>query len=525
MAEILEQQVSHHPLHSEATFVFSKALSVQWWLQHLADAYAENPLHMVTELLLIVFILYLLFKREKPNQSKDKLTKQEEDTLIAEWQPEPLVPNSASTYCPLTSSHVVLASAVGAIVRDEENKEYIHLSSHNYLGFANNSSIKERCKKTIQTNAVGSCGPRGFYGTIDIHLTLEKRLREHFGNSSIIYADWIACPVSVITAFVKRGDLLVIDEGCHYLISQGALLSRCNVIWYQHNNISQLEATLQTLQMKAEKTKQKLVRKFIITEGIFHNHGDISNLPEIIRLKEEYKYRLILDDSHAVGVLHEKGSVGYWGIDVKKIDMLMCSMDTAFGTTGGFCIGADEITYHQTLSAGGYVFSASAPPFESQAAIEALNLINTNGKEYITKLQDNASYMRQLLKNSDDLWTVCGDNVSPLIHLRLNTIDEESARKCLRRTCTEARNKGVLIYEAYYMPSEYETRNKKPLPLPSIRICVTIEHTKDHLLKANNIIQECLKNNLKELNDQLVFENPNKKIVVQEEDDEWVQKI
>jgi len=522
MTEILTKNASSSfQLHPEATFVLSKALSVQWWLQHLADAYAENPLHMVTEFLLIVFILYLIFKREKPNQSlKDKLSKQEEDTLIAEWQPEPLSSNNL----PLSSSstHVILANGVGPIVKDEQNKEYIHLSSHNYLGFANDKSIKEICKKIIQTNAVGSCGPRGFYGTVDIHLNLEKKLRDHFGNSSIIYADWIACPVSVITAFVKRGDLLVIDEGCHYLIAQGALLSRCNVIWYQHNNMSQLEATLQTLQMKNEKNKQKLIRKFIVTEGIFHNHGEISNLPEIIRLKEEYKYRLILDDSHALGVLHEKGSAGYWGIDVKKIDMLMCSMDTALGTTGGFCIGAEEITYHQTLSAGGYVFSASAPPFEAQAAIEALSLINNNGKEYIKKLQDNAAYMRQSLKNSDDLWSVCGDNISPLIHLRLNMTDEKVAKKCLESTCIEARDKGVLIYEAHYLLSEYEARNKKPLPLPSIRICVTIEHTKDHLLKASNIIQECLKNNLKKSSGHFVSGNQNTKIVVQEDDEEWI---
>jgi len=229
---------------------------VQWWLQHLADAYAENPLHMVTELLLIVFIFYLTFKREKPNQlAKDKLSKQEEDALIVEWQPDPLVTdiNHNDNKSLSSSTHVVLATGANAIVKDEQNNEYINLSSHNYLGFANNKSIKEACKKVVKTNAVGSCGPRGFYGTVDIHLSLEKKLREYFGNSSIIYADWIACPVSVITAFVKRGDVLVIDDGCHYLISQGALLSRTNVIWYQHNNIEQLEATLQSLDLKDKK--------------------------------------------------------------------------------------------------------------------------------------------------------------------------------------------------------------------------------------------------------------------------------
>ena len=74
---------------------------------------------------------------------------------------------------------------------------------------ATNKEVLEASERTIKEYAVGSCGPRGFYGTMDIHLNLERALSDYFGNPAIIYADYVGCPASVITAFSKRGDLLL----------------------------------------------------------------------------------------------------------------------------------------------------------------------------------------------------------------------------------------------------------------------------------------------------------------------------
>lgn len=69
-------------------------------------------------------------------------------------------------------------------------------------------------------------------------------------------------------------------------------------------------------------------------QGLFHNFGDICHLKEIIRLKEDYKYRLILDDSHAFGTIHKYGTPGYFDISFNKIDMYLSSMDCSLGSTG-----------------------------------------------------------------------------------------------------------------------------------------------------------------------------------------------
>eukprot|EP01084_Bolivina_argentea_P150896 263455_1 len=479
--------------------------SIDWWLHHLASAYRDNPYHMVTELGLIILVLWLIFKHDQRKEPSDfdNLSVREQEELIREWQPEPLVSDELYEQASKILSEdkfIHLDSSVGPIVTSHNGtKEYINLSSSNYLAMAKNEHVLEAAKETIKKYAVGSCGPRGFYGTMDIHLNLERQLSEYFGNNAIIYADYVGLAPSVITAFAKRGDLLLIDEGCHYLITQGAILSRSNVIWFEHNNMSALEMCLQTVNEEDNKTNRPLNRRFIVTEGVFANHGDICKLNRIIELKEIYKYRLIMDDSHGLGTIHAKGTPGFYNIKHDKVDMYFAGMDKSLGSTGGFCIGNKEITHHQTLSGAGYVFSASAPPFQCKAAQVSLKLMNENGTELIKELKGNSELMRKLLIDNEcndgkKRWNTGYNNLlSPLIHLRFNDklISDDLGEQYFDAIAYECRQKGVLVYNAIYLPQEFGISDKSD-PKPSLRIQINIKHTKEQLTKAAKIIKSLL---------------------------------
>ena len=89
--------------------------------------------------------------------------------------------------------------------------------------------IKE-AERTIKKFAVGSCGPRGFYGTMDAHLDLEKKIGTVFSEGGekvrgVIYADWLGVPSSVITAFAKKGDLVIADENIHWLFKRNLCIT------------------------------------------------------------------------------------------------------------------------------------------------------------------------------------------------------------------------------------------------------------------------------------------------------------
>merc|ERR1712080_418210 len=106
-------------------------------------------------------------------------------------------------------------------------------------------------------------------------------------------------------------------------------MSRCKVVYYKHNNLNHLEQCLQNIQQKDnQNTHFKLNRRFIVTEGVFLDSGKMSNLSRIISLKNHYKYRLIVDDSHGFGVLGKRGSIDYWNVPFKEVDIYAVAMDT-----------------------------------------------------------------------------------------------------------------------------------------------------------------------------------------------------
>jgi serine palmitoyltransferase len=86
----------------------------------------------------------------------------------------------------------------------------MNLASYNFLGITGHPAIREKVKQTIKKYGVGSCGPRGFYGTIDTHLNLEAAFAKWMGmEDAILYSDGIACTASVIPSFAKKGDLII----------------------------------------------------------------------------------------------------------------------------------------------------------------------------------------------------------------------------------------------------------------------------------------------------------------------------
>ena len=117
-------------------------------------------------------------------------------------------------------------------------KECLNLASFNFLNFVGNKSHEDRAIAAIRKYGVGSCGPRGFYGTVDVHLDLEKELAEFLNvEEAILYSYGFATAASAIPAYSKRGDIIFADEQCHFAIQKGIDTSRSKVYYYQHNGM------------------------------------------------------------------------------------------------------------------------------------------------------------------------------------------------------------------------------------------------------------------------------------------------
>ncbi|CAK0785184.1 hypothetical protein CVIRNUC_008390 [Coccomyxa viridis] len=444
----------------------------------------EHKWNFIFEGVLLLVIAYMFLQHSGPKKKADKpLTEREIDELCDDWQPEPLF--SHLTEAQKAYEPPVVSSPPGVIMT-VNGKKAINMVSTNFLGVAGDPKIQAACRKTVEKYGIGSCGPRGFYGTIDVHLTLEERLAKFMGTEeSIIYSYDLATVPSVLPAFANAKDVIVCDESVSYPIQNGCALSRAAIKKFRHNDMADLERTLQAIDREHRRLKKPLNRRFIVVEGIYAQSGHLAPLDEICKLKEKYKYRLVVDESLALGVLgqHGRGACEHWGLRPGDAEVVSASMGNALASVGGFCAGDREIVDHQRLSGLGYCFSASLPPFLATAAVGALDVLESQAAALLPALADNARLLRSRLAEVSGIQVEGGSReaVSPIVHVRLAEQSKGSAEAeaALQQVVSAALRKSGVLLSVNRMSKLDAVKGG-----PSIRMVVTAAHTEKHILKA-----------------------------------------
>ncbi|KAH7523657.1 hypothetical protein FEM48_Zijuj06G0035200 [Ziziphus jujuba var. spinosa] len=463
--------------------------------------------HLFVEVLLLVVILFLLSQKSyKP--PKRPLTNKEIDELCEEWVPEPLIP-------PITEEMQleppVLESAAGphAIIN---GKDVVNFASANYLGLIGHKKLLDSCTSALEKYGVGSCGPRGFYGTIDVHLDCEARIAKFLGTpDSILYSYGLSTMFSAIPAFCKKGDVVVVsifcrfsdlsivtliihneigkagnfrDEGVHWGIQNGLYLSRSTIVYFKHNDMESLRSTLEKI--TAENKRAKKLRRYIVVEAVYQNSGQIAPLDEIIRLKEKYFFRVLLDESNSLGVLGKtgRGLTEYSGVPVGKIDIITAAMGHALATEGGFCTGSARVIDHQRLSSSGYVFSASLPPYLASAAVTAIDVLEEN-PDLIKKLKENIALLWKGLSGITGL-SMASNPESPIVFLKLDK--STGSVKTDLHLLEDITDRMLKEDSVFVVTSKRSTLDKCRLPV-GIRLFVSAAHSESDLVKASESLK------------------------------------
>ncbi|KAJ8306164.1 hypothetical protein KUTeg_016709 [Tegillarca granosa] len=412
--------------------------------------------HLIIEALLVIWIIKLLFSKAYVQETV--LTEKEKEELIRDWQPEPLAPD-------IPDDHPFLKSMENSIVTGKPDKYMVingksclNLATLNFLGMAGHPDVEAESIKTLKKYGVGSCGPRGFYGTMvlednelmaffifeDVHLELEDKLAKFMDcEEAILYSYGFATIASAIPAYSKRTDIIFCDECVAFSIQKGLVASRSQIRWFKHNDMEDLERLLK----KQEEDDRK------------------------VELKWKYKVRIFLEESFSFGVLGAsgKGVTEHFNIPPGEIDLIAASLENAIGSTGGFCAGKKYVIDHQRLSGLGYCFSASLPPMLATAAEQALSIIENN-HNILEDLRENCKKVHDKLSKINGMM-VLGESISPIKHFRLADIgeDRDLDMKTLQKIVDE---NGVALTLARYLENEEHL-----LPVPSIRISVNCQLT------------------------------------------------
>ena len=361
------------------------------------------------------------------------------------WVPEPLCKAAAP------GSEDPEASYEAAIVTALHGKPVaVDLRTTDFLRMTVDDAPRAAAEAALRKYGCGTCGPRGFYGTLDVHIELEERLARFLGTEgAIIYSYGIATPSSVVPAFVRAGDVLFADDALHFTTAVGVKLARGTTKHFPHNNMEALEGMLRA-QAAADKLRPaaKRPRRFLLAEGVYANGQGIANLPELVRLRDEYGCYLIVDETLSIGTLGPtgRGIAEHFGMDPCVIDIIVGSMEHALGSVGGFCAGSAMVVSHQRLSGSGYCFSASLPAYATCAALSALEVLAAEPRR-VERLQIAAAALPAALDAHVAKLAhvaVLAHPASPIAHVTLTP----AARKALAPRALEKLLRSVAVATA-----------------------------------------------------------------------------
>ncbi|HJF68332.1 MAG TPA: glycine C-acetyltransferase [Staphylococcus kloosii] len=338
-------------------------------------------------------------------------------------------------------------------------KNYINLSSNNYLGLATDEDLKEAAKSAIDTHGVGAGAVRSINGTLDLHDELEETLAKFKGTeAAIAYQSGFNCNMAAISAVMNKNDAILSDELNHASIIDGCRLSRAKIIRVNHSDMEDLRAKAKEAVESGQYNKV-----MYITDGVFSMDGDVAKLPEIVEIAEEFGLLTYVDDAHGSGVMgNGAGTVKHFGLQ-DKIDFQIGTLSKAIGVVGGYVAGTQSLIDWLKVQSRPFLFSTSLAPGDTKAITEAVKKLMSS-TELHDKLWENGNYLKE---NLQKLGFDIGQSESPITPVIIG--DEKKTQEFSNRL----KEQGVYVKSIVFPTVPRGTGRVRNMP--------TAAHTKEML--------------------------------------------
>jgi glycine C-acetyltransferase len=267
----------------------------------------------------------------------------------------------------------------------------LNLCANNYLGLANHPDVVQAAIDGLREHGYGMASVRFICGTQDLHKDLEQDISAFLGtDDTILYSSCFDANTGLFETILSEDDAIISDALNHASLIDGIRLCKAKRFRYAHSNMAELEEALKA----AASCRQRL----IATDGVFSMDGDMAKLDRIADLADRYDAAVVVDDSHATGVLgtRGRGTPDHFGL-ADRIDLITSTLGkTLGGASGGFTSGRQEIIELLRQRSRPYLFSNSLPPVIAATARRALALVN-EGDGLRAVLRDNAAFFRSQL--------------------------------------------------------------------------------------------------------------------------------
>ena len=278
-------------------------------------------------------------------------------------------------------------------------KEVLTWSLNNYLGLGNHPDVRKAdADAAAEYGMAYPMGARMMSGQTRKHEELERNLAEFVQKEDAFLLNYgYQGMASIIDALTTRNDVIVYDSESHACILDGMRMSLAKRFVFPHNNMENLHKQLERATKRAEQQGGGVL---VITEGVFGMAGDLGNLKAIAAFKDEFKFRLLVDDAHGFGTMGATGMGAgeHFGMQ-DKIDLYFSTFAKSMAGIGGFVASEKEVVDFLRYNMRSQIYAKSLPMPMVIGALKRLEMLKTM-PELRTKLWEVVNALQSGLKEN-----------------------------------------------------------------------------------------------------------------------------
>ncbi len=241
--------------------------------------------------------------------------------------------------------------------------------SNDYLGLANHPNVIAALKKGADRYGVGGGASHLVNGHSQAHHALEEELAEFTGRPrALLFSTGYMANIGAVNALLDKRDAVFQDRVNHASLLDAGLLSGARFQRFLHNDSDNLTLRLQRTEAR---------RKLVVCDGVFSMDGDLAELPEICQTAAEHNAWVMVDDAHGFGCIGKqgRGTVDHFGLGADQVQVLVGTLGKAFGTSGAFVAGSEELIETLVQHARTYIYTTSMSPAIAEATRASLKLL------------------------------------------------------------------------------------------------------------------------------------------------------
>ena len=315
----------------------------------------------------------------------------------------------------------------------------LNFCANNYLGLSSEPRVMAACNYTFFKYGYGMASVRFICGTQQVHKDLEMKVSEFLGTEdTILFSSAFDANGGVFEPLLGEQDAIISDELNHASIIDGVRLCKAQRFKYKNNDMEDLEEVLQD----ASEARYKL----IVTDGVFSMDGIIAQVDKICDLAEKYDALVMVDDSHATGVIGKtgRGSIEHCNAQ-GRVDIISTTFGKALGGASGGCIsGRKEIIEILRQRSRPYLFSNTLAPAIAGGTLEVLHLLSETN-ELHDKLYNNTQLFRKGMK---DAGFRIVDSTHPIVPVLFGHLANDA--KLSQDFANELLKEGIYVIGFYY---------------------------------------------------------------------------